>query len=60
MTAGAERQLPEFNVKNAANTARAFATSNHRDKKLFASLTAAAERQLNVNAFNVQNAANSA
>ena len=42
----AEQQLSEFKPQNAANTAWAFATANHRDEKLFADLAIVAERQL--------------
>ena len=42
----AERRLSEFNSRNVANKAWAFATVSHRDEKLFAALARAAERPL--------------
>jgi len=54
----AELWLSEFNPQEAANTAWASATANHRDEKPFAALSVVAERWLSE--FNPQHVANTA
>ena len=53
-----ERRLSEFDPQNVANTAWAFATTNHRDEKLFRALARAAEWRLSE--FKPQELANAA